>query len=88
MGGRISVQNSLRLEFIDLDLGTFLPNNFAVSTVGIPVAVGPGWTTISFPIAPSDLTLLPGGTSIVDALMSTDVLRIYHSDGATIPGRR
>lgn len=70
----------LYLEFID---GTF--GNFAISSVGIPLAVGGGWTSISFDIGPGDLTHI-GATSNADVLMNTAVLRILHNTTPTIPG--
>ena len=70
----------LYLEFID---GTF--GNFAISSVGIPLAVGGGWTSISFDSGPGDLTHI-GATSTADVLMNTAVLRILHNTMPTIPG--
>ena len=77
----------LRLLFLDL-VDPFVPMpvvaNIAVSTVGLALASASGWTSLSFDISPTDLTPL-FLTSAVDALMNTDVLRIYHHSDDSFP---
>jgi hypothetical protein len=61
------------------------PTDVAFSTTAVFVPAGPGWTSVEFPLAPSDLTAALGTTT--DALMTATELRIFHSTAATFsPG--
>ena len=72
----------LRLAFLDLDATFTFADNFAVSTVGIPVAAGAGWATIAFNIAASDLTALVGTAA---GALNADSLRIFHNTVPAFP---
>ena len=77
----------LRLLFVDF-VDPLVPMpvvaNIAASTVGLALASGSGWTSLVFDIGLSHLTAL-FGTSKEDALMNTDVLRIYHHSAPAFP---
>jgi len=65
---------SLRLMFMDPTTGP--PANVAVSTNGVFVPVGGGWTAVTFPVLASDLTALLGSANA--ALSNTTLLRFFH----------
>jgi hypothetical protein len=65
----------LRLLFADPLNGP--PQNEAISSVPVHLFPGSGWTKVTFPILPSDLTAVEG--SVGEALMNTTEFRIYHS---------
>lgn len=65
----------LRLMFSDPAVGP--PANLAFSTTSIYIPAGSGWTSIAFPILPSQLTA--GLGSVEQALMNVTEMRLYHS---------
>lgn len=73
---------TLRLLFSDPTVGP--PSNYAFSSTPVLLAAGSGWTTISFSIAPGDLTAGLGTAS--GALTNATELRLYHSAAAAFPG--
>jgi hypothetical protein len=72
---------SLRLMFADPIGGS--PTNLAYSTNAIFLPGGSGWTQVSFPIAPANLTA--GLGSINAALANVTDFRLYHSPTANYP---
>jgi hypothetical protein len=73
---------ALRLLVADPTVGP--PTNLAFSSDAIVVPGGSGWTTVTFPFTPADLTA--GLGSVGDALTNATELRIFHSTAATFPG--
>lgn len=73
---------ALRLLFADPTVGP--PTNSAFSSSPVLLAAGSGWTTISFSIAPGDLTA--GLGTVAGALTNVTELRLYHSAAAAFPG--
>lgn len=68
----------------DLDLRLRLEGPlgaFALSTGAVHVPAGSGWVSISFPLAPGDLT-----GQAVATLANAQQLRLFHSSTATFPG--
>jgi hypothetical protein len=55
------------------------------STSGINLPSGSGWTNISFPIGPTDLTRVQGSGSYTSLMGNVDTLRLLHS---TTPNSR
>ena len=72
---------TLRLVFENPVAGP--PTDLAVSTVGLTLAAGSGWTHVEFPIAPSDLTAVDGTAE--NALATATFIRIIHSTDPTFP---
>jgi hypothetical protein len=60
------------------------PTHIAVSTQGIFVPAGSGWTRIGFPVGPSYFTALKG--DVTAALSNVAEFRIYHNTTPTFPG--
>jgi hypothetical protein len=77
-----STDLSLRLLFEDPLTGP--PTNLAFSTAAISIPAGGGWTSVVFPIMPSDLTA--GLGSVTNALTNTTAIRIFHNPAADFPG--
>lgn len=73
---------SLRLLLADPAAGP--PTNAAVSSDGIVLPPGSGWTSAFFPILPADLTAVVG--SVGDALSGATELRLFHSTFPGFPG--
>lgn len=70
----------------DLDLRLRLAGPasiFALSTTAVHVPAGSGWVSISFPLAPTDLT-----GQAVATLADVQQLRLFHGSTATFPGER
>ena len=76
-----STSLTLRLQFED-PMGA-PPANVAISTIGLNVPAGSGWTHLVFPITPGALTALEGNATA--ALTNTTILRIFHSAGVGLP---
>jgi hypothetical protein len=74
----------LRLLFEDF-AGPGPPANLALSALPVFVPAGSGWLTVVFGVSPSDLVPGEFGT-VLGALMSTDVVRIFHNPDPTFPG--
>jgi len=53
------------------------PNDEAVTTLGISLPVGSGWTHAFYPISPSSMTVVMGDVNTL--LSNTTLLRIIHS---------
>jgi hypothetical protein len=49
------------------------------STNSVSLSAGSGWQTVVFPIGPSDLTLVDGGTNVNATLSNVTELRILHN---------
>ncbi len=60
------------------------PTDLAVSTDGIIVPAGSGWTSIHFDIKPEDLTAILG--TVDNALTNATTFRLFNSTGASFPG--
>jgi len=60
------------------------PTDLAVSTGGIDLPAGGGWTRVQFATTPSALTAQLGDAA--DALTTATALRLFHSPDATFPG--
>jgi hypothetical protein len=71
----------LRLVFENPTVGP--PDDIAFSTDAVFVPGGSGWVSVVFSIVPSALTA--GLGSVTDALSTTTVLRLYHSEAPTFP---
>jgi hypothetical protein len=89
-GIRMSLRN---LSNTDLRIRLYLedpipgpPQNEAVTTHGVSLAAGSGWTSVLFPITSDDLTVLQGDAATL--LSNTTVLRIFHNPDADFPGVR
>jgi len=72
---------SLRLMFMDPTTGP--PTNVAVSTDGVFVPAGGGWTAVTFPVLASDLTAQLGDVNAV--LSNTTFLRLFHGIDTGFP---
>jgi hypothetical protein len=72
---------SLRLLIAD-GVGQFFANG-AISADAVLVPANSGWTTVVFPIAPTDLIALQGDATT--ALSNAVILWIEHNEGATHP---
>jgi hypothetical protein len=87
-GIRMNVRNSgstdltLRLVFENPSGGP--PTDLAVSTAGIFLPAGGGWTRAVFPATAAALSPVFG--SVANALSSTTVLRLFHGTDASFPG--
>jgi MYXO-CTERM domain-containing protein len=87
-GIRMNLRNSgstdltLRLVFENPAGGP--PTDIAVSTAGVALAAGGGWTSVLFPAVPSALTAQMG--SVANALGTTTALRLFHGTDASFPG--
>ena len=73
----------VRLLFEDLAPGFGPPINQAVSTNAVHLPALSGWTSVEFGVTAADLTAILGTAS--DALMNTDLLRIFHNPIAASP---
>ena len=73
---------SLRLLFADPTVAP--PNNVALSTTAVNVPAGSGWTTVTFPITPADLTATTGTAAV--ALANAPEMRIFHNPAPEFPG--
>ncbi|MHB8068447.1 MAG: hypothetical protein ACYDIC_11170 [Desulfobaccales bacterium] len=61
----------------------FPPSDSALSTVPVSLPVGSGWTAVTFPLTPDQLTALAG--SALKALSNAAELRIIHNPNPTFP---
>jgi hypothetical protein len=86
-GIRMNLRNSgstdltLRLLFENPNGGP--PTDIAVSTNGVFLAAGGGWTSVLFPTIPAALKPLLG--SVADALSTTTALRLFHGTDPIFP---
>lgn len=71
----------LRLLFEDPMMGP--PQNEAFTTIPVILSAGSGWTSITFLIAPGNLTAERG--SVNAALTNATLIRIFHSPVAGLP---
>ena len=60
------------------------PANTAVSSVGITLPAGGGWTPVMFPVGVGDLTVLEGDLSTL--LTNVTLLRLFHGSAVGFPG--
>ena len=79
--------NDLDLRLVFETLGPSGPTNIAFSIDPISVLNGSGWQRIIFPIAPANLMSHPAlpGSTVLGALTSTTLIRLYHSPAANSP---
>lgn len=77
----------LDLRLVFETLGPAGPTNIAFSIDPIHLFGGSGWQRIVFPIAPTDLMSHPAlvGSTVLGALASTTLIRLYHSPAANSP---
>lgn len=74
----------LALRLMLADPGAGPPSNVAFSSAPVLLPAGGGWTSVSFPITPADLSA--GLGSVVDALTHATELRIFHNPDPAFPG--
>jgi hypothetical protein len=75
---------SLALRMLFESVGPMGPTDVAASAGAVIVPPGSGWTRVTFPIAPDDLTALMG--SVGAALTRANVVRLFHGPAAAFPG--
>jgi hypothetical protein len=77
---------SLRLVLARFPLVGFAPDLMAMSTVPVALPVGSGWTQVTFPLGPNQLTAIAG--SVHDALTQSAQLRLVHNPNLSWPPPR